>query len=156
MNKLFLLITLFFLQLNSQSQNDLQQKIKQLIQEKHPELDLSNKLIGCVIWSIKDEESRNQNKSFEKTVNVFEHAKLKGGSKGIVILSVNRENLNSEATLVLENDHILKLIPLKLEELNGLNKSSVQNIVFNSDGIEVYRDLPSSQIFSSINKLITR
>lgn len=156
MNKLILLFALFFVQLKSQSQNELYQKIKQVIQEKHPEINIHAKLIGCVTWSINDADSKDQLKSFDKTLKVFENAKLKGGSKGIVLLAVNKENLGSEATIFLQKDGILELIPVKLEELSGADLTGLHNVVFDSSGLEVYKDLNSAEVFSSINKLITR
>ena len=156
MNKCILLIALFFVQLNCRSQNALYQEIKQVIQEKHPELNLNEKLIGCVIWSMNDADSNEQLKSFEKALKVFENAKLKGGSKGIVMLAVNKDNLSTESTIILQKEGILQLIPVTLNEFAAIDRSLLHNIVFDSTGTEVYKDLESSNVFSSINKLITR
>lgn len=156
MKKLILLLSFLTFQLSSDAQSEFYSKLKSLIQEKHPEIDLSQKLIGCVVWSINDAESRDQNKSFERTMNVYENAKLKGGSKGVVFLSVNKENLSAEANIILQKDGIVKLFPIKIEELKDSDLESIKNIVFDSAGYEVYRDLSNPTIYSSINKLITR
>ncbi len=138
------------------AQTEVFAKIKQLIQEKHPEIDLNNKLLGFVVWSKDDAESRNQAISFEKSMSVYENAKLKGGSKGIAIIAINKENLSSEAIMIMKKDNIIKLTPIKLMELNGVDLGSSFNAVFDNTGMEVFRNLNSADIFPSINKLITR
>lgn len=156
MKKISLFIFAVFLTISLHSQNDLYPKIRQVIQEKHPELNLNTKLIGFVVWSMNDETSRELNKNFEKTIHVYENAKLKGGDKGIAVLSINLDNLSTEAFISYKKDGIDHLIPVKGSELESLNFTTLQNAIYDSSGNEVYRNLNSTNVYSSINKLITR
>jgi len=156
MNRIIFILLSFFAQFSISAQNAMFTQIKQLINEKHPEIELSQKLIGFVVWSSSDITSRDCLKSFNKTVTVYNQARLKGGLQGIEIIAINRDNLSSEALVVLEKEKITKLIPVKLEELNGVEIGQIKNVIFDSSGNEVYRNLTESTIFSSINKLITR
>lgn len=156
MKKLFLIISTFFLSTFLNAQSDLYVKIKKVLQQTHPELVTDNKLIAINIWSVEDANSRETNKSFEKTYTVYEFARLKGGLRGIVFVALNLDNLSSTATITLSKDGVIKSISLKAEDVEGLNSYEIENIVFDSTGNFVYKNLPPSTVFSSIQSLITR
>ncbi len=152
-----LLFSLFFVTftLLGSAQTSLYQNVKKLISDTHPEINLENKLIAFNVWSIEDAESRETNKEFEKAYSVYEHARLKGGSKGIVVISVNRDNLSSGAVITYTKDGITRMIPFKWTDLEGIEQG-VSNCVFDSTGNEVYKNLSVPNVYSSINHLITR
>lgn len=130
-------------------------KIKKLVMETHPEISTDNRLIAFNIWSMEDAESREANKGFEKAYYTYEYARLKGGSRGIIVISVSREELSPEAVITLSKDGISKLLRLKLSDIEGL-EPGVFNAVYDSNGNEVYRNLGAASVYSSVNHLITR
>lgn len=147
---LILLFVAFNYFLNAQS--DLFLQIKKIVKENYPEINLENKLISVNFWSVSDLESRESNKEFNKAYSTYEYAKLKGGLKGLVCVSVNNE---SEAALTIMNkDGASKLISLSNTKITNPNNAS--NIVFDSNGNKVYENISSAKIVESFNKLITR
>jgi len=155
MKKILLTFSFIAFGLFSQAQNDLFKTLKQIIIEIHPEIGLENKLIALNVWSVDDMDSRETNKSFEKAYGVYEHAVLKGGRKGIIVLAVNKNELSSEAVIMLTKDGITKMISVKLSEIAGLD-GNITNIIYDSEGHEIYKNLSAPNVFSSINHLITR
>lgn len=138
------------------AQTNLYQSLKKVIQVSHPEINMNDKLLAFNVWSVNDQESREANKSFEKAFSVYENAKLKGGLKGIVVLAINKDNLTSSAAIVFTKDGNSKIISVKLEDVVGMDASAPLNAVYDSNGNEVYKNLNTAVIYSSINRLITR
>jgi hypothetical protein len=136
------------------AQDDLYKKTISLIKQTHPELKLENKLIALNVWQLNSEESRDANKAFEKVYNVYRVAKLKGGLKGVVVIGINMDNLSPNASIVLNKDGVTNTIQFKVDELPEIG--NIQNIIFNSDGLELYKNLPATDVFPSVQKLITR
>jgi len=155
MKKLLLSLSFVSFIISGNAQNTTCQNLRKLINERHPEISMENKLIAFNVWSQENIESREANKAFEKTYSVYEHARLKGGSKGMVVVAVNKENLSGEAVITFTKDGISKMISLKLSDLEGL-ESGTFNGVYDSNGNEIYKNLSSQAIFGSINHLITR
>ncbi|MCA0429770.1 MAG: hypothetical protein LCH32_04650 [Bacteroidetes bacterium] len=119
------------------------------IKSTYPEINTTNKLISVNFWQAKDISSRDCNKQFDKVYSTYEFAKLKGGNKGIICFNVCiDENL---AEISNQKDGIKKLIPISISPNNGL-----KNIVFNSNGEELYKNIESNKVFESIHQLITR
>jgi hypothetical protein len=156
MKKLLLIVSTFFLSTFLNAQSDLYVKIKKALQQTHPELVTDNKLIAINIWSVEDANSRERNKSFEKAYNVYQVARLKGGLRGLVVVTLNLDNLSSTATIALGKDNVVKSVSLKANDVEALNSYGIENIVFDSTGNSVYKNLSASTIFSSIQSLITR
>jgi hypothetical protein len=151
MKKLLLIITLFFCKtfIAQINYNFLVSEIK----KQHPQLELQNKLISVNVWSAENIESREANKAFQKTFTTYEFAKLKGGLKGVVCFLINKDNAN-ESAIILNKDGIVK--PIILKDLDPTLVSNLSNVVFDANGNEVYKNLPSSNVFKSFNQLITR
>ena len=146
------IITIAFLVLifKTNAQTDLFEKIKNTMKIEHPEIKLDNKLISINIWNSSNQDSRDANKQFNKAYSVYEFAKLKGGLKGIICVTINK--LQENASIILTKDGATKIIvinTIKVEE-------SLNNIVFDQQGNEVYKNIATDKIFESINKLITR
>ena len=148
------IITLLFLafMLKSNSQVDLYTKIKSQFKSQYPEINLENKLIAISFWTSSDLSSRDTNKQFNKVYTTYEFAKLKGGLKGIVCISINKTAEN--ASIILTKDGVSKLIQISNIDLNDIG--TLANVVYDALGNEVYKNIAPEKIFESINKLITR
>lgn len=145
-----MLFLTFIVKVNAQT--DLYLKIKSQLKNEHPEINLENKLIAVSFWSPDNSESREANKDFNKAYKMYEFAKLKGGFKGIVCLAVNKTGEN--ASIILNKDGVNKVITLN--GIDAKNYSTVTNVVFDSQGTEVFKNISHEQIFESIHNLITR
>lgn len=143
---LFLIISSF-----GKAQVSLYKQIKDAIQLENPKINFDDKLVVLNVWQASDIESRNANKEFDKMYKTYEFAKLKGGLKGVVIAQLNITD--QTASIILNKDGIVKLIPVKIIT-NELH--SKKNVVFNSNGDLVYENLLSADIFKSFLNLITR
>lgn len=151
----YLLFFTFFVCLSfTKAQTGLFNKVKLLLQQTHPEIALDNKLIAINVWQLSDMRSRELNKDFEKAAQVYQVAKLKGGTKGLIVVCVNRDHLTAEAVVAMSKDGIVRSVSLSLDELS--EAAAIKNIVFDMYGNEVYADLENGQAYPSIQKLITR
>lgn len=148
MKNFFLIIAITF-SLNVFAQDSFYTNLISKIKSKYPEINTTNKLIAINFWQAKDISSRECNKQFDKVFTVYEFSKLKGGSKGIICFNVCIDE--SLAEISSQKDGIKKLMPLTISANDGL-----KNIVFNTNGEEVYKNLESNIIFESIHQLITR
>ncbi len=156
MNKLILIFSVMFCTVSLRAQTEAYVKLKKAIERTHPEIVLDNRLIAFNVWSVAGQEGRDANKSFEKAYEVFGHARLKGGAKGIVVVLVNTDDLSSTAVILLGKDRVSKCISLKSEDLPDFTSMHAANMVFDASGNEVYRDLPADVVFRKIQNLITR
>jgi hypothetical protein len=148
-------LALFITCLFSVAQVDLHNKIIHYLKIYHPEIPTENKLIAVNFWSIDNTASREANKSFEKVYSTFEIAKLKGGVNGIIVISISKDNLSTEATIAMTRDAVKKLVKGKAEEFEGLEWTS-SNLIFDSNGKVLYKDLAPENIFTTVQQLITR
>ncbi|MES2681300.1 MAG: hypothetical protein V4635_15500 [Bacteroidota bacterium] len=153
-NLIFTFSVLFCVSLNAQT--DTYARLKNLIRQTHPEIITEDKLIAFNVWSAGDMESREANKSFDRAYSVYEYAKLKGGPRGIVVVTINKDNLSGMATIAYTRDGAHKLISVAAESIEGMDLQARSNAIFDSSGNEIYKNLPASKIFSSVNQLITR
>src|SRR5690606_24553094 len=134
MKKVVLVFAVLLLSGHAHAQTDILTSLKKLIYERYPDIDLNEKLIAYNIWSVDDAESRELNKSFEKTVEVFGLAKLKGGRKGILVVAINRDKLNTDATIAFDKDGNANIISVREDEIVGLRRSSPVNAIYDSLG----------------------
>ena len=134
------------------AQSDLFSKVKKSLKETHPEVNFDNHLIAVNVWSANDAASREANKQFNKVYGIYEFAKLKGGLKGLICVTINKDG--ESASIILNKDGATKLIQLSNIDVSALNSNT--NSVFDENGVEVYKNISSDKIFESINKLITR
>jgi hypothetical protein len=152
MRKITLTILFVALSVLLNAQSDLFSKVKKGLKETHPELNLENHLIAVNVWSANDVASREANKQFNNVYKIYEFAKLKGGMKGLICVTINKDG--ETASIILNNDGASKLIQLNTVDVTSLNVNT--NSVFDENGVEVYKNISSDKIFQSINKLITR
>ena len=148
----FIILNTFLLS----AQSNLNFEVKNLIFSQYPNTNIENTLLAINFWSVSDSKSRDLNKAFEKVANTYEFAHLKGGSKGIVVLLINKDNLSSLANISLSKDGIKKSINLKLSDLKQHNSDLPSNIIFDSNGKIIYDNLEAINVFEKINQLITR
>jgi hypothetical protein len=146
---------LFFC-LVSGAQNPLYLKIRQILVEEHPELSLNDKLIAYTAWSLEDAESRALNQGFDDVYGIYQVAKLKGGAKGLIVVSIHLDGTDATAATTLYHDGAKKVILIDGSRLRQELKGAPANMVFDSAGREVYRNLSTADVRASINKLITR
>src|ERR1043166_5309067 len=90
--KKIILIMLMFTFVNVFSQSQLYMKVKERLQQEHPELKFENKILVINVWSPASVESREKNNELNKAYTTYEYAKLKGGTKGMVGVVINKES----------------------------------------------------------------
>jgi hypothetical protein len=130
--------------------------VKQILLTRHPEVQLEDKLIAVNFWSVSDETSRKANAAFEKACSTYSVAKLKGGKKGLVVILLNKDNLDDLSVISLNKEGIKCCYSFKLSDLQKQSLSEPGNLVFNANGDLLFSNLSVDQIFSSIHSLITR
>jgi len=141
------------------AQSSLYSKLNSYLTNQTKEV-VKNRLIAINVWSVSDKNSRDLNVEFENAFKTYQYAKLKGGSKGIIVLNISIDNDAVNSNITLKKDGVLKTnrIPSDnssiLNELKG--KPAGYNIVFDSNGNVVYENLKTGTVFNSINQLITR
>lgn len=131
-------------------------EIKQALQNRHPELQLEDKILAVNFWSVSDENSRKANAAFEKACSTYVVAKLKGGRKGLVVVLVNKDNLNDFSVVSLNKEGIKCCYSFQLSDLPEQSLNASKNQVFDANGNLLFSNLNPEQIFSSIHSLITR
>ena len=130
--------------------------IRSLIQSRHPELSVKDKILAVNIWSEKDQKSRSCNKAFEKSYLTYWTSKLQGGSKGLIVILFNTENLTEFAVITLGKDGISKSLSYPVSDLDVKPGSFKNNAVFDSKDHLLYKELEPETIFETFHSLITR
>lgn len=138
--------------------------IREVITESFPEIDFSNKLLAISVWNADNKESRDQNKEYYRAYQTYQNAKLKGGLKGVVFISISSDQVKTLYDITKQKD--LGLYNYALCDFNSYNqngklnrmgiKKEQTNLVFDSNGNLVYQNLTTDIIFKSFNLLITR
>ena len=158
----FLFLITFFLETHAQQIN--YTSIRKTVAELYPEIDFSNKLLAVCVWGSENSGSREQNKEFDKTAYTYQGAKLKGGLKGTVFISVCSDKNKTSFDIAKQKDN-LTVAHIICDE-NGFDANgklqkmaltpTTQNIVFDTNGNIIYTNLSTENIFKSFNSLITR
>ncbi len=157
MKTTLLLFSLLFIGKSFQAQDvSIYSDVQSLLIKQHPEISLNDKLIALQIWSSSDESSRACNKAFEKAYTTYYMSKLKGGTKGLIVLVFNKENLDEMSVITLGKDGIKNCLSHKLSDLNTSKLNNETNLVYDSQGKLIYSNLSSETIFSTFQSLITR
>lgn len=146
---------LLFGQLQAQSTEELN-AVKNLLLQQHPDLDTKDKIIAFNVWSASDKTSRECNQAFEKVCATYQHAKLQGGRRGVIVLLFNRDQPNEAALIALNKDQVICSYSLNGSDLPAELKRVNKNRIYTSLGETLYSDLSPEQIFSSVQSLITR
>lgn len=141
------------------AQSDLYNKLNSFLTNQTKEI-VANRMIAINVWSSSDKTSREINAEFEKVFNTYDYAKLKGGSRGIIVLNINLDQDAVNSNITAKKDGVTRSITIPsdnseiLKELK--DKPTGYNIVFDSSGNVVYEYLTSGNVFNSIHQLITR
>lgn len=138
--------------------------LQQLVVSAYPEIDFSNKLLAVCVWQSNNKQSREQNKEFVRSYETYRDAKLKGGLKGVVFVSISADENNATFDIVKQKDAITSSVTLcdfKAYNANSiLNKAdfdkTLTNVVFDTNGNLIYQNLVTESVFKSFNSLITR
>jgi hypothetical protein len=141
------------------AQSNLYNKLNSFLINQSKE-NVNQRLIAINVWSVTDKNSRELNAEFEKVYGIYQHAKLKGGNKGLIVLNISMDADAVTANITLTKDGITKTIKVPSDNTDILNelkgKAAGYNIVFDSQGNKVYESLAPGTVLSSINQLITR
>lgn len=143
----------------SWAQNATYTDLKSLVQTYIPELSTDNRLIALQVWSVQSPSSREQNKELDKAFHTYAYARLKGGSKGLVAISICLDNTTG-AAIILKKDGVTYLKSVAGQDIQHLislsSLVSGYNVVFDSSGSKLYESLTAKQWFPFIHQLITR
>ncbi|MBL7912681.1 MAG: hypothetical protein JNJ41_16585 [Bacteroidia bacterium] len=164
MKKIYILFFVTFSWFISKSQNPNIpfENIKQLIKQADPKANIDDKLIFVSFWTPANNESRELNKEIQRVQNIYQIAKLKGGSKGLYFfnycvaedvlnykLALKRDSLQTRSSLI-QNEETKPLI-------NNLSASQVPlTILYNSIGEVLDNNTKKEDVFKLISKQITR
>ena len=132
------------------------EEVKTRLLAQHPELDVEEKLVAINIWSSSDKNSRECNKAFEQVCSTYAYARLEGGRRGVLLVLLNKENLDEMALLAVGKDGLVCSYSLKASDIASVSDLPKKNIVYNSKGETVYTNLSTDQVFTSFQSLITR
>lgn len=135
------------------AQQDIYQKVIQLIRQSNPDLLIESKLLLINFDRSSIQENKSLYSELEKTASVYESAKLKGGKTGVVCVTVVND---TQAEVALDKEGYTKLIKIKIADLSGVNSEGITNLAFNSKGELLFKNIETKDIYGSVNKLITR
>jgi hypothetical protein len=159
------LISLFVVLFSTiKSQNINYSSIQKEIKSTFPEIDFSNKLLVVSIWNSSDITSREMNKEINRTYELYKGAKFKDGLKGIVYISISSDTNEMQYSICMKKDsntyqYVICDFKSFLQNSKLFNMELspfIKNLTFNTNGILIYQNLPSDQIFKSFNALLTR
>lgn len=138
--------------------------LRKSISESYPEIDFSNKLLAISVWSSSDVISREVNKEYYRTWQAYQGAKLKGGLKGLIFISISTDtkeiNFKIASKKDLENYAFTICDYLSYDSKGVLAEmtlgKNIQNIVFDANGNLIFKNLDSKEVFNSFNNIMTR
>ena len=139
-----------------QAQDGLFKEILQSLKKEYPQAVWDQKLLVVSIWEINDLNSRDMNKTLNKTTNTYRVAKLKGGLKGMIWVCVAASGETAEVNITLQKDGVTSCISFPLRQISGFDLPIGANRVYNSAGELIYQNVPTDKFFESIHSLITR
>ena len=114
---------------------------------------VQNKILVINFNNLDQGKDKGGYASLEKTGNVYQVAKLKGGRSGVICVTVVK---NAQAEVVLNKKGYDHILVINSEQLGALETTGIDNITFNDKGEVVYKNLESTKIYEAINQLITR
>lgn len=138
--------------------------IQKEINSTFPEIDFSNKLLVVSIWNSADITSREMNKEINRTYEMYKGAKFTNGLNGIVYISISSDNNEMQYSICMKKDsnaYQYTICDFKsfLQNSKLFNMEldpSIKNLTFNANGLLIYQNLTTNQIFKSFNALLTR
>lgn len=151
-----LLFLLFAFSVPMRAQSSLFNVLRLAIAEQQPEIDLNEKLIAYSYWTCDNYESRSMSMEFEKVASVYRNAKLKGASKGLVVVLINTTDDGSKAEITFKKDGLQFCLLVDSSNVYMPKKNTGSNGIFDPSGRIVYENLPTDRVYSSVQSLITR
>ena len=138
--------------------------IQKEINSTFPEIDFSNKLLVVSIWNSADITSREMNKEINRAYEMYKGAKFTNGLNGIVYISISSDNNEMQYSICMKKDsnaYQYTICDFKsfLQNSKLFNMEldpSIKNLTFNANGLLIYQNLATNQIFKSFNALLTR
>lgn len=156
MKRLIIYSVLLVSCLFAKAQNPTYNQLLSIVKAKLPNIDLSNKIIAFHVWSAGNNASRETNKEFDKVQKLYEYAKLKNGTKGIVVVSCNVDNVTT-GSITAGKDGIANVVSINKNEYSVLsNVSAGTNVVYDNTFSKIYENLSADKIFNTFNQLLTR
>lgn len=135
------------------AQKEIYQKVSGLIIQNNPDLKIEGKVVVINFDRISPQLNKTLYSQLEKTANVYEVAKLKGGKKGVVCVTIVND---TQAEVVLNKEGYKKLVKIKITNLGTISVENIKNIAFDSNGDVVFKNINENEIYESVHKLITR
>ena len=164
MHKFIVISSLIMLSCQLSSQNLNYNMISNELKSSYPEIDFSNKLLVISHWNSTDPVLRENIKEFHRVCKIYEGAKLKGGLKGIVFVSISSDTEEVPYSICLKKDGVNSRFLIcdfksfsahsKLSTL-GLS-SQIKNLIFDHNGNVLHKNIETNQIYSTFNSLLTR
>lgn len=164
MYKIVFCYILIMLTYSLSSQNLNYTVISNELRTSYPEMDFSNKLLVISHWNSVNPVLRESNKEFHRVCKIYEGAKLKGGLKGIVFVSISSDTEEVPYSICLKKDGVNSRFLIcdfksfsahsKLSTL-GLS-SQIKNLIFDHNGNVLHKNIETNQIYSTFNSLLTR
>jgi hypothetical protein len=150
--KLLIMVSILIVGYN-QAQEEMYSKLVEQLQKSHPDLVLNEKLLVVNFTNKSGVSDRAVTNELERIATVYEHAKLKGGKKGVVCV----ELVNTiQAEIQMNKDGFVKTKKVIASDAILGNETDYTNVVFTSTGEVVYTNIKTDKLFGSVNKLITR
>lgn len=149
MKKILALLFLFCFS-KHYAQSEISKQVKEALNQKYADLVLDNKLLVVNhAASLSDATQQKINSELEKTGNVYQNAKLKGGRKGVVCVMIV-DNTDQEIAFKksIKNCFLIKASDIAL--------TTSKTIIIDSEGTIVFDNVDASKIYSSVHSLITR
>lgn len=153
---LFVLMSTLFSFQKLSAQHPVYAKVIEALRSNYPSETWNDKVLALTTWNTENNTSRDINRSFAKTHSVYRVAKLKGGAKGMLLVTVCLNAANSQAIIVLNKDGVSNSIVIPYESLSAVMDTNPANWVFDSSGKLLFGNLMQDQVQESIHGLITR
>jgi hypothetical protein len=137
----------------SHAQKEMYSKLVEQLQKSQPDLVLNDKVLLVNFTNKAGVGDKATTKELERIAKVYEHAKLRGGKKGIVCI----EFVNTIQTEIQMNkDGFVKTKKVIASDAILGNDADYTNVVFTSEGEVLYTNIGTDKLFGSVNQLITR
>lgn len=164
MVKNFLVFLFLFLSVHFFAQEANYGNIISTLKVQYPEIDFNEKLVSVIVWNSKDVQSREMNKEMYRVWQIYQEAKLTGGHKGVIFISISSDLEETPYTIARNKD--LNKYSFSICDFKSFHKGGKlaqmgfskpnSNVVYDSNGKLIFSNLATEDIFKSFNHLITR
>ncbi len=135
------------------AQQEIYQKVCQFLKDNNPDLIVESKLVIINFDNSASQINKTLYSELEKMANIYEAAKLKGGRKGVICVSIIP---NSQREIELNKEGYKKIVKIKESDIEFAKDESLSNIAFSSNGEVVFKNADKKEIYELVHKLITR